>query len=217
MKKETLWQPYPEELRTLASGELQFSVSIPDHPHVVMGASGKPEKEVFIEALRERHIPLYKRKGGGGTVLLGPNTIVVTIHADVVHPFHNLGYFSAVNRALMAVFGQWADLDYRERGISDIAIGQRKILGSSIYRRKQYLLYQASLLVDLDLDLMEKVLRYPPKEPDYRQGRAHADFVTSLRENGVQIDAKTLAADLRSNLRPFLQRELDRANRAASS
>jgi hypothetical protein len=32
--------------------------------------------------------------------------------------------------------------------------------------------------------LFEKYLRLPAKEPDYRKGRNHADFITSLREKG---------------------------------
>jgi len=71
-----------------------------------------------------------------------------------------------------------------ERGISDLAVAGRKILGSSLYRRRLLLFYQASLLVESDLGLLERYLRFPSRVPDYRQGRGHAEFCTNLRAAG---------------------------------
>jgi lipoate-protein ligase A len=42
------------------------------------------------------------------------------------------------------------------------------------------LLYHGTLLYDFDLALVETCLRLPPRQPDYRQRRAHVDFVTNL-------------------------------------
>ncbi len=208
------WLPYPESLDAAALNEIRLAVTLPDNHHVVMGAAGKTEREVFAETLQARNIPLYKRKGGGGTVLLGPETIIITIHAYATHQFQNLAYFSAVNQALIAVFRQWANLNYGERGISDIAVGPRKILGSSIYRRKHLLLYQASLLHQLNIDLVEQTLRHPPKEPDYRAGRDHRDFMTSLADLGISAPKHELADDLRTKLPEHLAENIDRVNRA---
>ncbi|CAM2006745.1 lipoate--protein ligase family protein [Acanthopleuribacter pedis] len=209
---EPLWRPYPESFDPVAANEIRLAVTLPDQHHVVMGASGKAEREVYADRLAEYSIPLYKRKGGGGTVLLGPETIIITVHAHAVHPFHNLAYFSAVNRALITVFRTWRKLDYGERGISDIAVGPKKILGSSIYRRRDLLLYQASLLVHLNIDLVEKTLRHPPKEPDYRAGRDHRDFMTCLADLGIPRPKAQLADDLREQLPPLLQQEIGNVN-----
>ena len=204
-----LWQPYPERILETPLGQLEIEVYRPSGFQVVMGAGGKPDLEVDAEMLTRRGVPLFKRKGGGGTVLLGPNTIVVTVHAGVVFPFANLSYFGAINRALIEVFRTWKDLDYRPRGISDIAVGDRKLVGSSIYRRKQYLLYQASLLVDLDMALLQLLIKHPPKEPDYRLGRSHAQFLTSFREWGIELEASEMTGSLRSLLPDLVRRELD--------
>ncbi len=208
MTSSALFAPYPEQLRMTERGQLELEVSLPQAWHVVMGAAGKPEQEVDLEALARHGVPLYKRKGGGGTVLLGPGTLVVTVHAGVAHPFRNLAYFAAINRALMAVFANWAPLPYHQRGISDIAVGDHKIVGSSIYRSRQYLLYQASILVDFDLALMAVLLRHPPREPDYRQGRSHGSFLTNLRALGIALPEARLAEDLRSQLPALLRARL---------
>ena len=200
-------QPYPETLKNLAPGQLQVQLSVPSFWHVVMGAGGKPAAEVHEDMLERFEVPLYKRKGGGGTVLLGPNTLVITVHAGVAHLYRNQAYFQAVNRALISVFADWKAHPYRQRGLSDIAVGDRKLVGSSIFRRKHYLLYQASLLLDLNLELMHVLLKHPPREPDYRDRRAHGDFLTSLKLLGVTLTPQELRDDLRAKLPGRLARE----------
>jgi len=184
-------------------GEMLVQVHRPEAFHVVMGAGGKTQQEVYLAQLLADHVPLYKRKGGGGTVLLGPQTLIITVHAGVPNPFAHKPYFSAINSAIIKVLRQWSPLDYRERGISDIAAGDKKILGSSIYRRKQYLLYQASLIVYPELGLMDRYLKHPPREPDYRESRPHSDFVTSLQELGIHISWDQMTQSF-NNLLPGL-------------
>ncbi|MGA8345361.1 MAG: hypothetical protein WB781_25750, partial [Candidatus Sulfotelmatobacter sp.] len=45
-----------------------------------------------------------------------------------------------------------------------------------------------TLLVDFDFDLAEKVLLHPLREPEYRHGRSHRDFMVTLRALGVQAE-----------------------------
>ncbi len=182
-----------------------------------MGAGGKTDREVDAATLKTQGLPLYKRKGGGGTVLLGPNVIVATVHAGVARRFGNLAYFHAINNALIAVFNRWKPLAYQQRGISDIAVADRKIVGSSIFRRKSYLLYQASILVELELELMSLLLKQPPREPDYRRGRSHAEFVTCLRDLGIDLAADAMVADLRARLPELTAQALLKADRHATA
>lgn len=179
----------------MAPGEVLVEVFQPQSHHVVMGAAGKAEQEVHESAMEDRQMPLYKRKGGGGTVLLGPETIVVTVHAGVAHRFKNLAYFQAVNSALIAAMERFNPGPFRQRGISDIAQGELKVVGTSIYRKREYLLYQASVLYDLNLELMNQVLKHPPKEPDYRQGRSHGAFLTSLSALGCRTPIPEIVRD----------------------
>ncbi|HEB84320.1 MAG TPA: hypothetical protein ENI92_04885 [Bacteroidetes bacterium] len=92
--------------------------------------------------------------------------------------------------------------EVRRAGISDLAIGGRKLAGSAFYRRKNLAYYSASLLVDPDLALIERYLRHPPREPEYRRGRAHRDFLTTLREAAGIHDAEGFARRLRGTLDP---------------
>ena len=203
--------PYPEEIRNLPLGAVEVLAFQPSQHHVVMGAAGKTHLEVYPEHMDG--IALYKRKGGGGTVLLGPETIVVTVHAGVSNPFGNQAYFKAINGAMIQVFQSWRNLAFQQKGLSDIAVDERKIVGTSIYRRKQYLLYQASILVKLNMPLMEKVLKPPPRQPDYRRNRDHRQFVTCLRDLGIDLDIPEMVSDLQQGLPGLIDqalRELDK-------
>ena len=64
--------------------------------------------------------------------------------------------------------------------MGDVAIDDLKVLGSSLYANREVALYQGSLLVDPDLDRIARYLPHPSREPDYRRGRSHAEFLTSL-------------------------------------
>ncbi len=205
---------YPEDLTDIDQGDVLVDVEVPASWCVVMGANGKPEQEVFEERLKLDGVPLLKRRGGGGTVLLGPNILVVTIRAWVNHTFKNLAYFAAINQSLIGVMSQWTDCEFSQRGISDIAVADRKVVGSSIFRRRHLLVYQASILLDLDVQKIDRYLRHPPKEPDYRQGRSHAEFVTCLRAVGIETDAEELKRELKVGLLAPLKLELCRVDQA---
>jgi lipoate-protein ligase A len=53
-------------------------------------------------------------------------------------------------------------------------------------------LHHGTLLYGMDVALMERYLRIPKRQPDYRQGRGHRDFVTQ-----VPIRAEALRQMLR--------------------
>jgi len=83
-----------------------------------------------------------------------------------------------------------------QRGITDLAIGGRKVLGTSIYRSRLVLFYQASLLVSGDVSVFGRYLEHPHAEPDYRQGRGHEAFCTTLRAEGHDLDPQRVIAAL---------------------
>lgn len=74
------------------------------------------------------------------------------------------------------------------RGHTDLAVVSErpasnsflKFSGNAQRRRKHFLLFHGTFLLEFDLMLIAKFLRMPSKEPDYRQGRSHDDFLTNL-------------------------------------
>ncbi len=159
---------------------------------VVVGRGGKPEVEVDLAAARGLDVPVLRRRGGGCAVLLDPGNLVVSLTAPVPGIGGITSSFRSISAWLCDCLADCGIPDVRQRGVSDLAVGDRKIGGSCIYRTRGLLHYGSTLLVEADLDLMERTLRHPPREPDYRRGRRHRDFVASLRDLGLAEDPASL-------------------------
>lgn len=163
--------------------EQQLTVRVwqPENHMVVLGRSNQPEREVYVDRCRDDQVPVLKRYGGGGTVLLHPGCLVISCGAWVSSPYDNDRYFRKLNQAVISTIQQRVSgLDLMQKGFSDIVVGSRKIAGTSLFRSRNYLLYQASLLLDAELELIERYLRHPSREPDYRASRRHRDFIAGL-------------------------------------
>lgn len=162
-------------------------------PTVVLGSSSRAAEEVDLEACARLGVELLRRPSGGLTVVLGPGCVmwsVITgypagappvdlLHDDVLDPLR--AALSATGRTVV------------RRGSSDLAVvdddGDRKVSGNALRVRRHAVLYHGTLLDDFDLDLVGRVLRHPPREPDYRAGRGHAAFLANLRLGRQAIDA----------------------------
>ena len=178
----------------------------PETVTVVMGAGRKAAEDVMEEHAAADGVPLRRRRGGGGTVVLSPGQAVLALVTEVASPFRNREYFRAINGWVReALSGLGVDpARVEDRGISDLAIGERKILGTSLYRRRLLLFYQASLLVSNDLSLFDRYLRYPSRVPDYRGDRGHRDFCTTLAAEGYALSVARVMGSLERVVRARL-------------
>ncbi len=147
---------------------------------VVLGRGNKSAVEVYENHCQHDHVPIIRRRGGGGTVVLSPGILVVSIVKRVTHRYYFQEYFHQINTYLIEALQHLDITSLGQQGISDICLHDRKILGSSMYRSKDILFYSASLMVSNDVQLLDRYLRHPSREPDYRQGRVHLDFVTTI-------------------------------------
>ena len=68
-------------------------------------------------------------------------------------------------------------------------LAEKKFAGNSQRRRKNFLLFHGTLLLDCDLTLVSELLRMPSLQPDYRARRPHGEFVTNLNLPAEKIKA----------------------------
>jgi lipoate-protein ligase A len=160
---------------------------------VVLGRSRRAQEDVELERCAEDGVPVLRRAGGGGI-------LIVSVAGGTSLPFHLIEHMNAVNALVVAALESLGVKNLAIRGISDIACGDRKLAGSSLYRTKDTVLYQGSILVQPDFALFDRYLRHPSKEPDYRKGRSHRDFLTSLESEGYPIDPETVVEALQGAL-----------------
>lgn len=166
----------------------------PDRTYLVLGQSNRTDTSLFTEKVMADNIPVYKRPSGGETVILSPNMLVIAVSFKELRLQNPAVYFKKINDTIISVLAENGFAGLSQKGISDISRGPKKVLGSSIYRKPGRVFYHAVLNVAEDPGVIAKYIRHPQKEPDYRQGRAHEDFVTSLinsPDNNIIRELKT--------------------------
>lgn len=165
-------------------GEAVVRTWMPGVPTVVLGSSSQLSREVDLDACRNHGVDVLRRPSGGLTVVLGPGCLMwsVILPWPVAAPA-----IDAVHAAILdplATALRAAGAAVVRRGSSDLAIDcggtLRKVSGNALRIRRRAVLYHGTLLDDFDLALISRVLRHPPREPDYRAGRDHASFLANL-------------------------------------
>ena len=200
-----------DEVLVRCTEPMVVKVFVPTHPMVVLGAANDPGREVDLATCAEGRIPVLRRYGGGGTVLLHSGCVVVSLGLWVRQVYQNRFYFERINGALIdALAKSWPELSgLSQRGLSDLVQDDRKVAGTSLFRSRNYLLYQASLLIEARPEMIGRHLRHPSREPDYRAGRSHRDFLVGLSQLATGIDPGVCAASLTLMLPHTLNERLD--------
>lgn len=165
----------------------------PDDHYIVLGQSNDPEKSLFTENIIADNIPVTKRPSGGEAVLLTPEMLVISAARNFNGLTSSKDFFYRVNIAIINALKDAGVSGLEQRGISDITIKDRKILGSSMHRKENRLVYHAVLNVNEDPSVFERYLNHPSREPGYRNQRKHSDFITSLSQEGYKIKPEHLA------------------------
>ncbi len=165
-------------------------------PFVVLGRSSRIADEVQQSSTTELSVPVFRRISGGATVVAGPGcmfyALVLSLEQrpqlrmlDVAHQFVMGGLQSALKP-----LSPQLEFD----GTCDLVVAGRKVSGNSVRLVRDWMLYHGTLLLDMDLTLADRLLKHPPREPEYRGGRSHAEFLANL-----QLPYSTVAAALRSH------------------
>ena len=185
------------------------NIFIPPSPVVVMARSN-PSTDCNHLFCSRNNIAILKRLGGGGSVVLYNGCVVISLGIWLNSYFKNDIFFTLIQNALIDFLESNYTLpNISQKGISDLVIANQKFLGSSIYRSKNYLLYQASIIVKLDIKLIENCLPHPSKEPKYRKNKSHKQFLTSLSEHCLNINTKNLKSNLSNSFKKYIYKYLN--------
>jgi lipoate-protein ligase A len=164
-------------------------------PFVVVGYAQKIETEVNVAACAARGVPVLRRCSGGGTVVQGPGCLS---YALVLRMAANaeLRNVTAANCFIMerqraaveaVVSIQHPASSIQICGDTDLVCGDLKFSGNAQRRRRNFLLFHGTFLLDFDLALVSELLPQPSRAPNYRAARAHADFLTNLKRPASEV------------------------------
>lgn len=172
----------------------------PDDIYIVLGQSNTAEMSLIAENVASDRVNVTKRPTGGEAVVLTPRMAVITVAREFSEMTGSQEFFREVNTIITEALADLGVRDLGTKGISDITVGNRKILGSSMHRREGRLVYHAVLNLSENPMIFERYLRHPRREPDYRQNRTHSEFVTSLEGEGYSVKFEDLAEILTTHL-----------------
>lgn len=148
---------------------------------VVLGRSSQNAAEVQEDYCRRKGIPVRRRCSGGAAVVVGSGcalyaVIQRTAETGVPAPEALHGYVLGKFETALRQAGVAAE----RQGISDLAVAGCKISGNSLRCTRTAFLYHGTVLYNFPLAEIAACLRTAPRQPAYRQGRDHLDFVANV-------------------------------------
>jgi lipoate-protein ligase A len=164
----------------------------PVSPFAVLGYSNRVDQEVNTAFCSASGIPVLRRPSGGGTVLQGPGCLNYSLVLKIKNgPMQTL---TGTNQWIMEQNRQALKMpDVQIQGTTDLTLGGLKFSGNAQRRKKDFLLFHGTFLLNFDISLIEKTLLMPSRQPAYRKKRSHREFLTNLN-----LPAETLKANLKT-------------------
>lgn len=168
-------------LRSVVTSESIYLFFYENTDALVLGKSLELAQEIHIHKL---HPPVYRRISGGGSVLHTVGNLNYALFLPL-SAFPDMGNVSAsyqgILSAVIAEFPKgvsiqgYSDLNYTSRGSA------RKFSGNAQCRKRGWIMHHGTLLYARQaISKIPYFLRSPPKEPEYRRGRSHSDFMTNV-------------------------------------
>lgn len=193
-------------LEACEAGEIESEVlrfwTSPEH-FIVLGYTGKVEREVHRGQCEEDGVPILRRCTGGGTVLQGPGcmnyALVMCIQGGSMAGISQTNTFVTEKNA--QALGQLLGQNVQRRGDTDLAENERKFSGNAQKRKQKFLLFHGTFLLDFDLPLIAKYQQQPQSQPEYRAQRDHLDFVRNI--NLPEADVQTALCEAWSASQPL--------------
>lgn len=151
-------------------------------PIVVLGRSSPIHSEVNLDFCKGNGIEVFRRCSGGASVVVGKGVLMYAVLLDYrLRP--ELRMLENAHRFVMSKIREAVErlgIKVEMQGTCDLTIDQRKFSGNALRCKRNWLIYHGTLLCDFDLNLIQSCLGTPVRQPDYRVGRSHIDFLTQL-------------------------------------
>jgi len=169
----------------------------------LVGRFQNVENEIRVEYCRENGIAINRRPTGGGAIIMGADQLGVALtipgRGDDSLRLAAQGDAYSHARELMSNFSEGLvrglnqlEVKARFRRKNDIEVNGKKLVGLGVYRAPSGgLLFHASMLVDLDIALMLRVLNTPFEKLSDKEIDTVAGRITTVRretESRITLD-----------------------------
>jgi len=192
----------------VARGVLRFWE--PTTPLVVIGRSSRAAEEARLDECARVGAPVVRRASGGAAIVSGPGCLMYALVLSY-EEFPLLRSIDAAHRFVLARMTSGLQTivpGVTCQGTSDLVVSEhvacasdgasheddKKFSGNSLRCKRGHLLYHGTLLYDFDLSLVERLLGTAPRQPKYRAGRSHGQFICNLPTTADQLRQAISAA-----------------------
>ncbi len=153
-------------------------------PCALVGRFQNIATEIHLDFCQEQGIPVNRRPTGGGAIIMGEGQLglALTVPGSSDDSYHRAReVMGELSQGLVLGLNSLG-IQARLRGKNDIEVNGRKIAGLGIYRASTGgLLFHASLLVDLDIPLMLRMLNTPFEKITDKEIESFAARITTVR------------------------------------
>jgi lipoate-protein ligase A len=179
-------------------------------PHcALVGRYQDLDAEVDLAACARLGVEVGRRPTGGGAIIMGPDQLGVAVATRAPT---GIGPRDLLRQYAGGVITGLAHLEVRARfrGKNDLEVDGRKIAGLGLYvDDRGALLFHASVLANLDVELMLEVLQIPgAKLADKGVERVHERVTTVTRETGGPLSGGGLSEAIAEGFGELLGLEL---------
>ncbi len=174
-------------------GKEGLSLVIPDSPYVCIGYHQDVQQEVDLDFCRQKNIPVFRRRVGGGAVYLDGNQLFYQLIIRRDNPLAPLRRESFYEKFLQPVINTYRRIGIpaEYKPVNDVVADGRKLSGTGVGEIGDCIVFVGNLIVDFDYVTMSRVLKIPDEKfRDKVRKTIEGNLSTIRRELGSEQAAR---------------------------
>ena len=148
-------------------------------PCVIIGRNQNAYEEINFDYLRHNDIVLTRRTSGGGAVYddLGNMSFSFVTKKDVTH----FGDYHGATQPILKALQKMGAKEVEVRGRNDLFVEGKKFSGNAMYTKNDRSYSHGTLMFDVDLSVLTKVLNVPQEKIDSKATKSVRKSVTNIK------------------------------------
>ncbi|MGB9622756.1 MAG: lipoyl protein ligase domain-containing protein, partial [Candidatus Bathyarchaeia archaeon] len=178
---QTFYEAVAESVERGVSGNTLIMLQ-PESPYACIGFHQDLLKEIDLEFCRSKGLPIIRRGQGGGATYLDGNQVfyqIVAKNSEVV-PREVERQFKRLLSVTVNTYRRFG-LDAEFKPLNDVVVKGKKISGNGAGLYESTSILVGNIILDLDYDMMAKVLKVPDEKFRDKLAKSMKDWVTSLK------------------------------------